>query len=113
MSTINPVSFQGKITVTTYNHLCKSGEDSFITHETTKIQDVLIRSVVKNFVKKEKITILKDNTAKILHEIFEKTIGKKVKNTNAKKVLYFDDNSVMFADKDAKIIDGVKIELDF
>ena len=65
------ISFQGNITVTTWN------KAECISHEypTTKAQDKLLKHIVKDMCKKEEVVSLSKKNANFLFKLIEKFIN--------------------------------------
>jgi len=102
-----PISFQGKVIVTTFNRL----EREMQTFNTNKVIDAKIRQFVEDLSEKRSRTILEKTEAGKLHELFEQAIGRNIRKVRAEKVLYNGGDNIIFADRDAKLLDGVHVDM--
>ena len=102
------ISFQGNITVTTWN------KAECIIHEypTTKAQDKLLKHIVKDMGKKEEVTKLSKKNANFLFKLIEKFIGKPVKNINNEKIIYNGSDNIVLSDRNPVLFNGVRVEVD-
>lgn len=102
------ISFQGNITVTTWN------KAECISHEypTTKAQDKLLKHIVKDMCKKEEVITLSKKNANFLFKLIEKFIGKPVKNINNEKIIYNGGDNIVLSDRNPVLFNGVRVEVD-
>lgn len=102
------ISFQGNITVTTWNNT------KGIIHEytTTNAQDKLLKRVVRDMGKKEEVVSLSKKNANFLFKLIEKFIGKPVKNINNEKIIYNGSDNIVLSDRNPALFDGVRVEVD-
>lgn len=101
------ISFQGNITVTTWN------KTKGIIHEypTTKAQDKLLKHIVKDIGKKEEVTPLSKKNVNFLFKLIEKFIGKPIKNINNEKIIYNGSDNIVLSDRNPVLFDGVRVEI--
>lgn len=101
------ISFQGNITVTTWN------KTKGIIHEypTTKAQDKLLKHIVKDIGKKEEVTTLSKKNVNFLFKLIEKFIGKPIKNINNEKIIYNGSDNIVLSDRNPVLFDGVRVEV--
>ena len=106
---MNNVSFQGNITVTTWNNAVSS----FKQYPTTLAQDKLIKHVVKDLGEKGEMHPLSKKNASFLYQLIEKFIGKEIPNNQTEKVFFRDGDKIVFSDKNPALFNGTRVEVDF
>ncbi len=105
---MNNVSFQGNITVTTWNR----AKSTFKEYPTSAAQDKLIKKVVRDMGEPGVLLPLSKRNSNFLFKLIEKIINKPVKNINNEKVLYNGGDNIVFSDKNPALFDGVRVEID-
>ncbi len=105
--TMDPISFQGQIKVTTWTRM----KDVTQNFKTTEAQDKLLRSVVENMTGERNDIVLPKRQATFLHSLMEKCTGKQIRNITNDKILYRGKDYAIFKDENAYLLDGVKIYL--
>ena len=106
---MNNVSFQGNITVTTWNKAVSSIKQ----YPTTEAQDKLIKNIVKDIGTKDEMLPLSKKNANFLYQLIEKFICKKIPNNQNEKVFFKNGDKVIFSDKNPALFDGTRVEVDF
>lgn len=102
------VSFQGNITVTTW----EKTKSVFKEYPTTAAQDKLLKKVVRDMGEPGVVKPLLKKDANFLYKLFEDFINKPIKNINNEKVLYDGGDNIVFSDKNPVLFDGVRVEVD-
>lgn len=109
-NSVSPVSFQGNIVVTTW----KRGEYVYKNFPTTEAQDRLIQTVARDMAAPEEVVTLSKRNAKFFHSLLEYITGAKIKNVKNEKALFHNGkDQVEFADHNARLVGGVKVELNY
>ena len=106
---MNSVSFQGNISVTTWNNAVSSVKK----YSTSEAQDRLIKHVVKDLGEKGEMHPLSKKNSDFLYQLIEKFIGKKIPNNQTEKIFFMDGDKVIFSDKNPALFDGTRVEVDF
>jgi hypothetical protein len=100
------VSFQGHITVITWNKTVSS----FKKYPTTKVQDKLIKRLAKNLGEKDVVHTVNKRQANFLYKLIERFTGRKITKANNDKVFYHNSDQIVFSDKNPVLYDGVRVE---
>lgn len=106
---MDSVSFQGNITVTTWNKTISS----FKNYHTTEAQDRLIKSIAKDMGEKGEIYSVNKRQANFLYRLIEKFTGREIPKVNTEKVFYNNGDQIVFSDKNPALFDGARIEVNF
>ena len=106
---MNNISFQGNITITTWNKAISSFKD----YSTTKAQDKLIKKVAEDMGKKGEVLPISKRQANFFYQLVEKFTGKKIPKVNTEKVFYNNGDQIIFSDKNPALFDGVRVEVKF
>jgi hypothetical protein len=106
---MSSVSFQGNITVTTWNKTISS----FKSYPTTAAQDKLIKDIAKDMGEKGVVHPVNKRQAHFLYQLIEKFTGREIPKVNTEKVFYNNGDQIIFADKNPALFDGARIEVDF
>lgn len=106
---MNNVSFQGNITVTTWNKALSTVKE----YHTTEAQDRLIKHVSKELAPKGEVYPINKRQANFLYELIEKFIGKEIPKINNEKVFYNNGDIIVFSDKNPALFDGTRVEINF
>ncbi len=106
---MNSVSFQGNITVTTWNNAVSAIKQ----YPTTPAQDKLMKNVIKDLGKKGEIIPLTKKDANFLYLLIEKFVGKKIFNSQTEKTFFNNGDQIIFSDKNPALFDGARVELKF
>lgn len=105
---MNNVSFQGNITVTTWNKAVSSLKQ----YPTTAAQDRLIKKIAKDIgTKKGEVYPITKRHANFLYKLLEKFTGKEIPSANTEKVFYNNGDQIIFSDKNPALFDGVRVEV--
>jgi len=109
-NSISPISFKGDIALT----LWKQGECTYKFFKTTEAQDRLIKSVVENISPAEDLKVLSKKDADFFHKLIEFITNQKIPNVKNEKILYHNGvDNAFYADKDARLVGGVKVDIDY
>ena len=92
---MNSVSFQGNLTVTTWNKTISS----FKNYPTTEAQDRLVKHIVKDMGEQGIVHPINKRQANFLYQLIEKFTGKEIPKLNTEKVFYNNGDQVIFSDK--------------
>ncbi len=106
---MSSVSFQGNITVTTWNKTVST----FKEYPTTKAQDKLIRDIAKDMGEEGIVHPVNKRQANFLYKLIERFTGREVPKVNTEKVFYNNGDQIIFSDKNPALFDGTRIEVDF
>lgn len=106
---MNSVSFQGNITVTTWNKAISSIKQ----YPTTQAQDKLIKDIAKDLGKKGEVISLPKRNANFLYELIEKFTGRKIFNSQTEKTFFNNGDEIIFSDKNPVLFDGARVEVKF
>ncbi len=106
---MNNVSFQGNLTVTTWNKTISS----FKHYPTTKAQDELIKHIARDMGEEGIVHPVSKRQANFLYQLIERFTGREIPKVNTEKVFFNNGDQVVFSDKNPALFDGVRIEVDF
>lgn len=106
---MNNVSFQGNLTVTTWNKTISS----FKSYPTTKAQDEFIKHIAKDMGEQGIVHPVSKRQANFLYQLIERFTGREVHKVNTEKVFYNNGDQIVFSDKNPALFDGVRVEVDF
>ena len=106
---MNNVSFQGNLTITTWN----KAVSSFKSYPTTEAQDRLIKQIAKDLGPKGEVHSLSKRHANFLYRLAERFTGREIPKINNEKVFYNNGDQIIFSDKNPALFDGTRIEIDF
>lgn len=106
---MNSISFQGSMTITTWNKAISSSKK----YPTSEAQDKKIKSIAKSIGKKGEVNSLNKKQANFIHQLIERFIKKEIPNNNTEKLFYNDGNQIVFSDKNPALFDGMRVEMDF
>lgn len=105
---MNSVSFQGNITVTTWNKAVSTVK----RYNTKPEEDKFIKDIAKNLGEKGEVNSLSKKDANFIYQLVERFTGKEIPKVNNEKVFYNDGKQIVFSDKNPALFDGVRIEVD-
>ncbi len=109
-NSISPISFQGNLIVTTIQR----GEHVYKSFDTTEAQDKLICMVAKSLAAPDEVTVLSKKDAKFFHALMEFITNSKIRNIKNEKAIYYNGkDQVEFSDRNANLLGGVKVELNY
>lgn len=106
---MNSVSFQGNMTITTWN----KAVSSFKNYSTTQAQDKLIKSIAQDMGKKGEVLPISKKQANFFYQLVEKFTGREIPKLKTEKVFYNNGDQIIFSDKNPALFDGVRIEVKF
>ena len=106
---MNSVSFQGNITVTTWNKAVSSIKQ----YPTTQAQDKLMKDVAKDIGKQGEMLPLSKKNANFLYQLIEKITGRSIFNSQTEKTFFNNGDQIIFSDKNPALFDGTRVEVKF
>jgi hypothetical protein len=106
---MNSVSFQGNITVTTWNKAVSSIKQ----YPTTQAQDKLMKDVAKDIGKQGEMLPLSKKNANFLYQLIEKITGRSIFNSQTEKTFFNNGDQIIFSDKNPALFDGTRVEIKF
>ncbi len=106
---MNGVSFQGNLTVTTWNKTISSLKN----YPTSEAQDKLIKHIVKDMGEQGIVHPINKRQANFIYQLIENFTGKEIPKVNTEKVFYNNGDQVIFSDKNPALFDGTRIEYNF
>ena len=106
---MNSVSFQGNLTITTWNKTVSS----FKNYPTTEAQDKLIKSIAKDMGEPGIVHPVSKRQANFLYRLIERFTGKEIPKVNTEKVFFNNGDQIVFSDKNPALFDGARIEVNF
>ena len=110
MSSIQPVSFCGKISVISYTRV----PDTIEHFTTTKAQDAELFDVAKDIAHGiGSVRPLSREAADLFHSLIEKIVGKKIRTIGGQRNIYVDQKGLTYADRFARQLGGTRVHVDF
>ncbi len=106
---ITPVSFCGDITITRW----KRGVAKLATYNSTRKQDMLLRSYVKKYAPSNAMVMLDEKKANGFQLVLEQIAGVRLQKIKGEKSIYSSPNSIRFEVPQAKKLDGFAVDVDF
>lgn len=109
LNKVSPISFQGHILVSTYN----KGEEKLFRYSMDNAQFKLIKSVIDDIAPIGKETSVKSRKVNFLYSYLRNKFGCKENFSGIydEKLIFNSKDSITIQDKDAKMFDGIKIDI--
>ena len=110
MSSVQPVSFCGKISVVRYARI----PDTIEYFPTTKAQDAELFDLAKSIAHGiGSVRFLSRENADLFHSLLEKIVGKKISTIGGQRNIYVDQKGLTYADRFARQFGGTRVHVDF
>ena len=106
---ICPVSFSGQIFVSKYER----GAEKFVEHQISDAQFKLLKTIIDEMAPAGDVTPLSNNKLKFIFDYLKKELGVKQNLSKLKtdKMVYNSVDNITITDKDAMLMNGIKIDI--
>jgi len=104
---MNNISFQGNVTVTTWNKSVASMKEYY----TTPGQDRLIKSIANDLGKEGSIVPVKEKSMDFIRNLLERFTGNKVQFLDKQKVFYNGGDNLILTDLRPAKYNGTRVEV--
>ena len=106
---VSPISFKGNVFVSKYER----GVEDFVEHSINDAQFKLIKTIIDGIAPAGDVTPLSNNKLKFVYEYLNKIFGTKYNFSRLKtdKMVYNSLDNITITDKDAMLVNGIKIDI--